>query len=179
MKRKIVRSVDLERISHRAGITNCPHCDFDKQDSDPWAKNAIVLMLDTAYGKHGSVVVVSECPKCCKKSWVHQPFSFFNDWSDHYPEDWKAAAQAEFTRRHCEAVSRFADSLCAKCQHLRRLECETLPIVSCTYGAPVGEDADTWRTATGRWSPPIADRKAYLHSCFTETECPKFKPRHP
>ena len=157
--------MDLERIAHRAGITACPHCDFDADrehtDGDVWAKTAMVLILDTVQGKHGSVVVVNECLKCFKKSWVHQPFSFFADYHDGYSAEWKEAADAEHTRRHVESVSRFADSLCAKCAHLRSLECDTLPIVECTYGAP----------------PPVAGRKQYLHSSFTEIECPKFVAR--
>lgn len=152
LKRRVVSSLDPS-IEHRGGITRCPHCDHD---SDDWERTAVVLVTSTVFGKHGSLAVVNECPKCFEKSWIHQPFSFFEALHEMYPKDWMKAADAEHTKRHVAAVSEFADSLCAKCKHLRALECDTLPIVRCTYGVP---------SAT------------YLHSCFTETECQKFTAR--
>lgn len=155
---KIVRSFAPASIRHRAGITTCPYCNHN---ADDWAKTATTLVLATVHGKHGSVVVVNECPECFQKSWVHQPFSFFASYSDDYTEEWKSAANEERGKRHLEAVTTFADSLCAGCAHLRSLECDTLPIVHCTKGDPV----------------PIEGRKARLHSCFTELECGRFLAR--
>jgi hypothetical protein len=152
---RIVRSFDTAAVWHRAGITSCPHCDHN---ADDWEKTATTLVLATIHGKHGSVVVVNECPKCFEKSWVHQPFSFFDKWTDGYSEEWKAAANAEYAKRHLAAVTTFADSLCARCSHLRSLKCDTLPIVECTKGNPA----------------PIEGRKEYLHGSFTEKVCDKF-----
>lgn len=158
---KCVHSWDPSSVRHRIGVTRCPHCDHD---SDEWEKSAVLLVLCEVHGKHGYVVVVNECPKCFEKSWVHQPFTWFQDYHDEYPEEWKTAAQKEYTRRHVAAVSKFADSLCAKCAHLRKLECETLPIIKCTYG----EDEEA--------KLPVG-RKFYYHSCFTTSECPAFTAR--
>ena len=165
MKTNIVRSLP-DGILHRAGITSCPHCGFISsrgdiaRSCDVWAEKAKTLVLDTVHGKHGSVAVVSECPECFELSWVHQPFSFFSEWMDIYSVAWKRAANAEHTRRHMDAVHTFADSLCAKCQHLRSLECDTLPIVQCTFG-----------------TLPVVGREEFLHNSFTETECPQFLAR--
>ncbi len=152
---KIVRSAKLP--DHRAGVTNCPHCDFTPpmfEKGDTWAKAATTLILDEVHGKHGSLAVISECPTCFKKSWVHQPFSFFEDYHEMYPEDWQKAATKEYDRRHLESVRALSQSLCIGCDHLRKVKVDTHVVVDCTLGRP-----DTER----------------LQYCFTTTECKHFK----
>ncbi len=160
MKIKITRTHN-HNLAHRAGIWVCPHCDWQDEGDNKLSafdKFICAVVLETVHGKHGSVVTVSECPKCHKKSWVHAAFHSFSEWSDHTPEV-KMAVKEEHARRHTQAVSRFADSLCAKCVYLRKLECDTLPIVSCTHGKT--------KEQTDRYMP----------SCFTETECKDFLAR--
>lgn len=151
--RKIISEMD-HSITHRAGVWTCPHCDYqeDNYSVGKWEKGALTLVLAIVHGKHGSVVVISECPKCFKKSWVHAEFSRFEEWSNTYPKEWKEAAIKERDRRHIASLIRFTDSLCARCRHLRRLECNTIPIVDCTYGR----------------------ESERLHHCFAETKCKAF-----
>lgn len=162
LKLKVVRSFDPQAVDHRADFMHCPSCGT-KHEPEIWDANAAKLILEIVHGKHGSLTIVSECPKCFEPSWVHTPFSAFGEWGEEWvPDNWKKAAAEEHTRRHVRSVHRFADSLCAKCVHLRSLVCDTLPVVHCTLG-----------------EPPPTDGKVYLHSCFTETECPAFQAREP
>ena len=156
--RRIVSSTDTAKLRHRGTFTDCPYCSH-RMEMEGWEKLADTLVIEEVHGKHGSVVVVAECPSCFKRSWVHQPFQFFEKWHDAYPPEWKAAAMAEHSRRHMHAVHEFADSLCAKCIHLRSLEIDTLEIIECTMGNELS-------------TPPPR-----LHHHFGETECAEFKAR--
>lgn len=163
LKRKIVFSLDTAAVDHRADFEHCPSCD-KKFSGEKWDAQATALVLGIVHGKHGSLAVVSECPACFEKSWVHQCFSTFRI-TDDFPSDWKDVAAKEEACRHLEALRTFCDSQCSRCAHLRKLECETLPIVECAFGKK-GEHE--------KCSP---NQKFYYHRCFTETACPAFAPR--
>lgn len=156
-KCKIVQGLPAG-IAHRVGVDSCPHCGKGfNYDLGPWEKSATHVVLDIVHGKHGSIAVVSECPECFEKSWLHFTSSSFGDFANEFTEEIRLAARKELDRRHLGAVVTFVNSLCAGCKHLRKLECDTLPIVRCTYGQERKDD--------------------YLHSSFTETNCPKFEAR--
>jgi hypothetical protein len=156
-KRKIVSSLP-KGILHRGGIWTCPHCDWQAPDHStaPWAKAAVMLVTDIVHGKHGSIVYVSECPGCFKKSWVHVDLSTMGStWNDDFPAEWNKKAKEVRAARHLAAMQLFMRSQCSKCRWLRKFECDTLPIVECTYG------------------PGEPD---HLRSSFTDTECTQFTP---
>ena len=164
--KSIVRSMDLTAIPHRADFTSCPceGCDA-RFDFEVWDKHAVMLVLDPVRGKHGSVVLVSECPTCFGRSWVHCSFDAFL-WDETQPKAWRSAVAKERGVRHLSAVHTFADSLCARCQCLRTLECDTLPIVHCTMGkTKFAKDANG------------VDIMDYSFSCADQ--CGKFVPRRP
>lgn len=134
MKKTIVSTFTSRCGDHRANFENCPACDH-KIDSRKWTANhSCTLVVAEVAGKHGSVVVVSECPKCFKKSWIHQDFAFFSDWHEEYPYNWRDAATKEHERRHRATLESFCKSQCANCQHIRSLEIDTSAIVHCTKG---------------------------------------------
>lgn len=162
IKCKITRSFDIRTVEHRTSVVSCPHCGTTFE-LDDWGKHAAVLVLEEIWGKHGSLAVVSECPKCFEKSWCHFEFSSFDKWCDWFAPDLRAAAYTEHERRHIAAVRRYSDSLCAKCEHLKNLDCKTLPIVSCTMGDSIAKSK--------------GGDKPFYHTCFTRTECNKFQQR--
>ncbi len=166
-KKPVARKVVLSLppgIAHRRGVTHCPHRDFKDEEYDVWHAAAIMLVTEIVHGKHGSLAVVAECPKCFKKSWVHEGSSAFRVYE--YYKQWTEIAEKVFAARHLVALRRFTDSLCATCVHLRKLECDTLPIIDCTYGKD--ENAEL---------PP--GRTFYMHHCFTTQKCEVYKKREP
>ncbi len=162
--KKIISSLP-DGIYHRVGITHCPHCD-EKFEHEEWCKTAIAIVTDVVHGKHGSIAVVNECPKCFEKSWVHESDSAFHAYMNWYPKEWTEVAEKVYAARHLAALRRYNDSLCATCEHLRALECKTLPITRCTYG----KNENTILPG---------ERKFYYHSCFTTQKCPAYKKRQP
>jgi hypothetical protein len=167
-KKPIVRKILLSlpsNVTHRVGVTICPHCG-DNIEHEDWMKGAVAMIKDIVYGKHGSIAVIAECPKCFEKSWVHESETAFSDYMDWYPEDWKKAAKKVYAARHLSALRHFCDSLCATCVHLRNLECKTLPIIKCTYG----KDENVILPG---------ERKFYYHSNFTTQKCPAYQKREP
>jgi hypothetical protein len=111
---------------HRAGISSCPHCqhDFGFDDRNLWIKNATALVLEVVQGKHGSIAYISECPKCFKKSWVHNEIGCFYTHQE-WPDGWEEAAEAEKGTRGLSNLRRFNHSLCASCTHIRGVEIGT------------------------------------------------------
>jgi hypothetical protein len=160
--KRVTKSFDQRTCGHRADFEHCPSCDA-RFDDQTWDEAAVIMSLEVTGGKHGSVVIVSECPKCFEKSWVHNTFCSLSCGVT-FPEHWRKAAAEEHTRRHTAAVHVFTDSLCAQCAHLRKLECDTLPLVDCTDGKD--EHAKL---------PP--GRELHLRHSFSEAACTNFKQR--
>ena len=147
---KITHSFDAARYSHRAGVTDCPHCGA-QFDYEKWRGNALTLALCEVHGRHGAAVVVSECPKCFKKSWIHTDLDGFFDFQN-WPEGWVEAAREERARRCIAAIRALGRSLCWRCRFLTDGSVSTVTRINCSFGG------------TGSRSGPA------------ETECEKFKP---
>lgn len=132
MKKQIVSSWDLNIRDHFGDSKTCPNCDFE-QEYDEWAKLATKLVLDTVGGKHGSVVVIMECPKCFGSIWVHVPIPF-SEYDDAYPKEWVAATVKEDDKRRLIALREWAKGLCGNCKHLGGGNISTTAYMNCTYG---------------------------------------------
>jgi hypothetical protein len=115
-------------------------------ETDQWDQAAVVLVLEPCYYKSGSVSVVSECPKCFEKSWVHHGMSGFK-WNDAFPKAWKERVERLEKDTKLKAFREWGAGLCWSCKHLKEATVEYHSWRSCIIG-------------TGP-------------SC---TECPKFEP---
>ncbi len=122
--------------SHRPDFRHCPHCDEVTEHED-WLKRARVLVIAVVYGKHGSIAVLSDCPKCFEKSWVHQDIQHVGRFMGElygWPEEWTKAAEAEHSRRHLEGIRELDGSLCQSCAKLQTMEITTHVWRNCGAG---------------------------------------------
>lgn len=117
VERRIVTRGCDSHVDHRSDFTSCPSCDH-QMDNDGWEKAAVELVLDPAVYKSGSVAVVSECPKCFAKSWVHERMYSF-DFSDHWPDDWKKAVKQREASVRLVALREWGGAICHRCAHLK------------------------------------------------------------
>jgi hypothetical protein len=129
--KKVVQSLPTG-VAHRRGVTFCPHCDYNDNEYASWHDGALMLVREIVFGKHGSVAVVAECPKCFKKSWVHESFSAFAVYDEY--KEWHDVVEQIHAARHETALKRFCDSLCVSCVHLRGMKGDTLCWKKCTMG---------------------------------------------
>lgn len=161
-KAKKVLSQLPNNVEHRVGVTSCPHCDHNDNDYDSWHAGALAIVTEIVHGKHGSMAVISECPKCFKKSWVHEAFSAFS-YTDAYAE-WKELAAKTEAERHRKGLIVFCDSLCVRCVHLRGFEGDTLCWKKCTMGKDDAIKLPPGHTFYYQMGNPV-------------TECDKFEER--
>lgn len=86
-------------------------------DNEEWEKQSVILVLSPRCYKSGCVAILSECPKCFKKSWVHERMATFK-FNDKIPESWvKAVEELEKTVK-LEALREWGRGICHQCKHL-------------------------------------------------------------
>lgn len=144
IKKQIVRSWDWEIWNHRKDFQTCPNCDHEMLYTD-WDNYATHLVLDTIQGKHGSAVIVSECPKCFEKSWVHQDLR--SD-IEHISEEWQEALSKELKDRIAIAQREWDLSLCRTCKKIEKTPQikDTIAYRSCAKGlGPVVKKCDLYK----------------------------------
>lgn len=122
--KKIVKSGGEKGAEHRAMITVCPDCNYDSDESNtandkPWMQGAVILVLQPRFYKKGHVAIVSECPKCFKKSWLHVDIDRVHWFSQCLPKKWIDAIKAEGERLKLQAVREWPKGLCWRCKHLK------------------------------------------------------------
>ena len=142
-KKRLTRSDScLQTVKHREGIYNCPHCDHNPEDSSKgafsdalfwWGNNAEILICAVVRGRHDSVALVTECPKCFKKSWCHFPLSGFDYYPD-LPKNWASAVEEEEHSRHILAARNWSFGLCGRCEHLKSVTLNTSARRTCAIG---------------------------------------------
>lgn len=142
----ITKTFLLSYNSHRGDLETCPCCGRRQKVKD-WEIQAGELCLDIVFGKHGSAVIITECPKCFEKSWVHIkiPLIYYDDI---FPIEWLDAAGIEFRKRKEAAQKKWDNSLCKKCKNLKKYEITTAARITCP----------------GIWG-------------FAESECKKYNPK--
>ena len=132
LDKQILRDWSCERNNHREDFTSCPGCDM-QYSNEEWDNLAAILVLDEMYGKHGSIVIVSECDVCFEKSWVHHwLIGFF----DQFPEDWQQAIAKEYKDRKDVVDRSWNKSLCKTCKNGKRVDEDTLDWVKCEIKTP-------------------------------------------
>lgn len=116
VQKKIVTSGADVGLGHREDFETCPDCNH-RMKSEEWDKTALVLVLEPRIWKSSAVAVVSECPKCFEKSWVHARMDGFR-WNDAFPQDWKDRVKALEESTRLAALRDWGASLCWNCKHL-------------------------------------------------------------
>lgn len=114
-KKEILSSWNEDINSHRVDFTTCPDCSLF-YSVDVWAHTAVMLVLNPRIIKSSAVVVVSECPNCFAKSWIHEPMDSFD--YGLFPEQWKIAVKEKATATRLTALRQWGASLCCHCKHL-------------------------------------------------------------
>jgi len=129
--RRITSEFNFAKVDHLADFQTCAECDHRAADFDKWKANAKVLVLTCHHGKHGSAVVVMECPNCGSEHWVHAELdSLSSEWYD-WPAEWRKPADQYRKRLLCESARAFAASQCSSCIHLSEPKVTTHPWREC------------------------------------------------
>lgn len=128
-----VRNQLPEGAFHRSDFKTCPHCDATF-DNDKWDRSARILIREIVHGKHGSMAVVSECPKCFKPSWVHHSISTLHWLMREIVPKWERPVEDEYNRRKLRAIREWSASLCVQCVHVGKVVCDTSTSRSCICG---------------------------------------------
>ena len=117
---------------HREDFETCPHC-REKFDVEEWKKTAHTLILPIVNGCHEYIAIVSGCPKCFEKSWVHHHLIQVRIASEKkvFPAEWAKAAVEEITRRKQAAQKAWESGLCKSCVNLKSFEITTLAHREC------------------------------------------------
>ena len=120
--KKIVQSSNFDRYdNHREDFVSCPHCKHEMETKE-WDKIAHTLILSPRCIKSSCVASLSECPKCFKNSWVHEPIDSFE--YTEFPEKWKEAVRKTGKEKKLNALRDWGRSLCWKCEKLESARVE-------------------------------------------------------
>lgn len=144
MSKRIVSSIDLSTYGHLGDLETCTDCGY-KQEFMEWAKTASILALDIVRGKHGSVVLVMECPKCFEFMWFHMaiPLSIYDEV---FPPAWIEATTKEFNKRCLFALRQWKKGVCGNCKLLESGEISTHAWRNCPKGTgPAEMNCTKWR----------------------------------
>lgn len=127
--KQIIRDYPIEDLPHRRDFETCPCCDT-RYKNEKWNEHAIILVLREIFGKHEYCGIVSECPKCFEKSWVHNDLRCLYDVI--FGEEWEIAGYKEYENRKAAAQKKWEKSLCITCKNGKRINgIPTLDWVDC------------------------------------------------
>lgn len=118
---------------HREDLHHCPNCNH-MMDYAQWDKAVITLVLSVVQHKHDSGVIISECPKCFKNSWIHMKLDHLSDTVCKmygWPKKYHEKAEEEYNRRHSLSVEELQKSLCISCKNLCGIKIETSCHIEC------------------------------------------------
>ena len=139
--KNIWRELTCEFKYHRGDFETCPHCG-QKFEDDEWDKHAVDLIIGIVNCVHGRITVVSECPKCFEKSWVHHNFTtFMFDDEGKWPKGWNKAAIKEQADRQLRALREWGAGICWKCKKLTGGDISTHAWRNCARGSGPTETA--------------------------------------
>jgi hypothetical protein len=130
--RKIVTTLS-DGILHRLDYKTCPHCEISNE-YDLWNEAATTLVNSIVHCKHGSVAVISECPKCFLSSWVHHNIDAMEWMFKEIAPEWIKPIKEEYEKRKLAAIRMWAASLCINCKHVKEPVCNTHTYRSCICG---------------------------------------------
>jgi hypothetical protein len=128
---KVLRELPQDCF-HRADFRHCPHCE-EPTPTEEWFKYVHIVVIGEVHGKHPSGALVSECPKCFKKSWVHRDLALL-EYEGHLDANAKYAAKEELARRQLVALRLWGAGLCWNCTHLKSGSVSTATHRTCKRG---------------------------------------------
>lgn len=136
MSHHIYRELSCEFQYHRNDFETCPHCNH-KYSTKTWERAAIDLILDPVSCVSDRLAIVSECPGCFEKSWVHENFSSITYGSEDrkYPKSWAKAAEDEDKARKLQALRDWGKGLCWHCNKLEEGTVERHAWRHCSVGS--------------------------------------------
>jgi hypothetical protein len=134
--RQIFNSGTEMQEDHREDFETCPNCSR-KMDSNKWLKISHTLILEPRFYRRGSVVIISECPKCFHSSWIHEPIDSFK-YND-FPVKWKEAVERQGEKLKIKALRDWAFSLCGRCKKLTNGRVEYSTYRDCEIGSGSAE----------------------------------------
>jgi hypothetical protein len=132
----LARDDDITKsVFHRAGITNCPHCDYEPPNrlDRLWfqLKHLRFIVMDSCHYKVAAIAVISSCPKCGELSWVHQDVKHLC-LIDYYPKAFVEAVQQKHTTCVINGCHEWVASPCATCALKKEVTFDYLrPHVKC------------------------------------------------
>jgi len=132
MKKEIRSNWDCTIYNHRKMIDICPFCGFTQKPMK-WNEQAHILVLDEVQGKHGSIVTITECPKCFECSWLHQEIPIETYYG--FSKKWAAVTKKEYAKRHLQSLRDWAHSICGDCASLKSGEAITVAWRNCGIGS--------------------------------------------
>lgn len=112
---QILTTGDDNFNNHRGDFITCPECDNSFPTTE-WDKNATTLVLEPWCIKASSVVVISECPHCSFRSWVHEPMDSFGYHT--WPDEWKEAVKKHAANLQQKAIRKWNKDKCKSCSLL-------------------------------------------------------------
>lgn len=63
--------IEGDPFAHREDFESCPYC-YAQYENEEWYKYTVdVVRNHFRFPNVGASTVISECPKCFEKSWVH------------------------------------------------------------------------------------------------------------
>lgn len=140
-------------VFHRVNFTNCPHCEAEF-DHTKWLQQAVVLVNTIVQCKHGAVAVISECPHCFERSWVHNDIKFTHFEMYGLPKEWDKAAADELGRRQVSSIQDWAASICVNCRQLKGVHDLTHAWRNCIKGSgPVEAKCDKFKAIRTTTNP--------------------------
>jgi hypothetical protein len=115
MKKRILTIGEDRQDNHRSDFESCPHCEHQMKDAE-WDQCAVELIIEPRCYKSGYVIIMSECPKCHGKSWVHNRMATiaFGCW----PQSWKDAVEKRDCEDRLDALREWGKGLCWRCKKL-------------------------------------------------------------
>lgn len=144
--KKILQQVGIvEMRNHRVDFEGCPHCEF-RMDWQKWDKYACLLILESSFEKKGHVTVISECPKCFEKSWIHESMDCINAHRQFpFPKKWIVAIEQFAAACKLKALRDWAVGLCGRCSQLSCGKIDYGTWRECSIGfGPVATECDSF-----------------------------------
>ena len=117
--------------NHRGNFTTCPSCEA-VFSVNKWSDVAVAMTTSIIQGKHAAAAIISECPACSSRSWVHENLLDF-EFND-YPAEWKKRAKEELARRRLTSLRHWGAGLCWQCEKLDSGTVNTLAWRNCERG---------------------------------------------
>jgi hypothetical protein len=129
-KVEIVTFFDPQQHPHRVDYETCPHCSTS-WETEAWEDNRKIICTGIVASKSDDGVIVSECPACFERSWVHYPLQATYGWS----EKERNAFTKAYQDRHLSAIRGMSKSLCITCVKIEKLHVDTKHWRNCDIGS--------------------------------------------